>query len=63
MIACPQCLAAGIAASINGPTCSHPGPAGDAWFPKDWDERGLEARIQYLNANQPPPKQLTIELE
>ena len=26
MIACPQCLAAGIAASINGPTCFlHPG--------------------------------------
>ena len=41
---CPQCRAAGIIATLGGPTCKHQAPAGAAWWPTWWNEPGAEVR-------------------
>lgn len=37
---CPHCHAAGIIATVNGPTCTHhQHGSDDAWFPPGWSDR------------------------
>jgi hypothetical protein len=41
---CPQCLAANIIATRNGPTCTHQLNSGVLWWPAWWQDGSTEAK-------------------
>ena len=53
---CPQCRAAGVIATFNGPTCTHAAP----FFPPWWSELPIDPRrIEYLEKLN-APKQASL---